>query len=184
MKVLKYYLSVLYRLIKQYKTHNHQQEILESPFIKLNTLATYNKDVYMEYPQKMLNFIQKKENNMRKKLLTLMLALTLGITLAAMFIGCSNKQQDKDSTTTPPSENIPSTDNDSSTSNEHSHTYSEEWTTDETYHWHAATCEHISEVSDKAPHSWDSGKVTQKSTCTETGIYTYTCTVCGKPKRR
>ena len=36
----------------------------------------------------------------------------------------------------------------------HSHTYSDKWTHDDTYHWHKATCEHEDEVSDKAEHSY------------------------------
>ena len=39
----------------------------------------------------------------------------------------------------------------------HTHKYSEDWTSDETYHWHAATCEHTTEVSDKAEHSYTDG---------------------------
>lgn len=35
----------------------------------------------------------------------------------------------------------------------HSHTFSEEWTTDVVYHWHAATCEHSGAVMDKAEHA-------------------------------
>ena len=51
----------------------------------------------------------------------------------------------------------------------HEHTFSEEWTSDATYHWHAATCEHTDEVSDKAEHIWDEGKVTNPGSCTEPG---------------
>lgn len=36
----------------------------------------------------------------------------------------------------------------------HEHTFSSEWTYDGTYHWHAATCEHKDEVSDKAEHTF------------------------------
>ena len=36
------------------------------------------------------------------------------------------------------------------------HTYSEEWTKDETDHWHVATCEHTTEISGKEKHSYDS----------------------------
>lgn len=36
----------------------------------------------------------------------------------------------------------------------HTHTYSDRWTYDETTHWHAATCEHADEVSDKAVHDF------------------------------
>ena len=45
----------------------------------------------------------------------------------------------------------------------HKHTYSEEWTFDETYHWHAATCGHTGEVSGKAEHTF----------------LAETCTICG-----
>lgn len=34
----------------------------------------------------------------------------------------------------------------------HTHTYATEWTKDATNHWHAATCEHTTEVKDKAAH--------------------------------
>lgn len=44
-----------------------------------------------------------------------------------------------------------------SNSEPHKHTYSSEWSYDKTYHWHAATCEHVDEVSDKAEHSFVDG---------------------------
>ncbi|MGN0823664.1 MAG: leucine-rich repeat domain-containing protein, partial [Candidatus Coproplasma sp.] len=44
------------------------------------------------------------------------------------------------------------------------HNYSDEWTSDAQYHWHAATCEHSDEISGKAEHTWDNGY----------------CSVCGK----
>ncbi len=34
----------------------------------------------------------------------------------------------------------------------HEHYYASEWTTDESYHWHAAVCEHKDQVADKAAH--------------------------------
>ena len=37
------------------------------------------------------------------------------------------------------------------------HTFSEDWTYDEKYHWHAATCEHSDQVSDKAEHTFANG---------------------------
>ena len=39
-------------------------------------------------------------------------------------------------------------------SDSHEHSFSKEWTSDETSHWHAATCEHTEEVSDKAEHTF------------------------------
>lgn len=38
----------------------------------------------------------------------------------------------------------------------HSHTFSSEWTTNETHHWHAATCEHAEEKSDYGEHVFGS----------------------------
>ena len=49
----------------------------------------------------------------------------------------------------------------------HEHTFSDEWAKDETNHWHAATCEHKDEVSNKAAHSFGTGDK---------------CTVCGYEK--
>ncbi len=60
----------------------------------------------------------------------------------------------------------------------HEHTYSTVWSNDATSHWHPATCEHTSEVSEKTAHTFDKGVVTKEATETETGIKTYTCTVC------
>ena len=59
------------------------------------------------------------------------------------------------------------------------HVFSEEWTTDLTYHWHDAICGHDS-VSGKAEHSWNQGEVTTPATHTTNGVKTYTCTICGK----
>ena len=64
----------------------------------------------------------------------------------------------------------------------HTHTYAESWTSDETYHWHTATCEHTDEVSGKSEHVWNSGEVSTEPTCTTVGKKTFTCTVCGQTK--
>lgn len=65
---------------------------------------------------------------------------------------------------------------------DHVHTYSDEWTSDNGNHWHAATCEHAEEVSGFAPHVWDSGVVVTDATETAVGEKKYTCTVCRKEK--
>ncbi|WP_443740364.1 formylglycine-generating enzyme family protein [Treponema sp.] len=65
----------------------------------------------------------------------------------------------------------------------HTHTYSTEWKSDETNHWHAAICEHTTEVSEKTAHTFDKGVVTKEATETETGIKTYTCTICKYEKK-
>ncbi len=66
---------------------------------------------------------------------------------------------------------------------EHKHTFDEsKWVSDATSHWRAATCEHTTEVKDKAEHTYDDGEITAPATCTEEGEKTYTCTVCGYKK--
>lgn len=50
----------------------------------------------------------------------------------------------------------------------HTHTYSDAWTYDNAYHWHAATCEHKEEISDKAEHVLVDGK----------------CSVCGYEEKK
>ncbi|MBO8426812.1 MAG: hypothetical protein IAC61_05845, partial [Firmicutes bacterium] len=65
---------------------------------------------------------------------------------------------------------------------EHIHTFAEEWTHDDTHHWHEATCEHTGEKDGYAEHTWDSGEVTTEAPCTTPGVTTYTCTVCDATK--
>ena len=48
----------------------------------------------------------------------------------------------------------------------HTHTFAGQWSQDPQYHWHAATCMHVEEVSDKAAHVFEDGK----------------CSVCGYRK--
>ena len=64
----------------------------------------------------------------------------------------------------------------------HTHIYETKWTYDENYHWHASACGHETEINGKAEHAWDNGVVTKEASETETGIKTYTCSVCGKTK--
>ena len=61
----------------------------------------------------------------------------------------------------------------------HEHTFAEEWTSDETNHWHAATCGHTTEVSGKAEHSFGEWTVTKEATEEAEGSRERTCTVCG-----
>ena len=63
---------------------------------------------------------------------------------------------------------------------EHKHKFATDWTKDETHHWYASTCEHTTEVSGKAAHSFGDWKVTQEPTCTEEGSKVGVCEVCKK----
>ncbi|MCQ2576461.1 MAG: hypothetical protein MJ162_06925 [Treponema sp.] len=62
------------------------------------------------------------------------------------------------------------------------HSYAAEWTSDETNHWHAATCAHPELRSEYEAHVWDGGKITKNPTATSTGILLYTCTTCKRTK--
>ena len=62
---------------------------------------------------------------------------------------------------------------------EHKHKFASEWTSDETNHWHSATCGHTTEVSAKAEHTFGDWQVTKEPTEEAEGIKERTCTVCG-----
>lgn len=64
----------------------------------------------------------------------------------------------------------------------HTHTFSTDWTKDDNFHWHAATCQHTEEVSGMALHAWDNGVITVQPTETSKGVKTFSCTVCGAAK--
>ena len=59
----------------------------------------------------------------------------------------------------------------------HTHTYSDTWSCDGTYHWHAATCGH-DEVSNKAEHTFGEWVVDNAATVDAKGSMHRTCTVC------
>lgn len=63
----------------------------------------------------------------------------------------------------------------------HTHTFATEWSKNDTEHWHAATCEHTDEVSDRAAHEFNV-EVTRTATAEQAGEAVYTCKVCGFSK--
>ncbi len=64
---------------------------------------------------------------------------------------------------------------------EHEHTYSEDWTITNDYHWHKATCEHTT-TKDKAQHDFDEGVIVKSATEEQHGEIKYTCQTCGYEK--
>ena len=81
--------------------------------------------------------------------------ILLGSLIAAILIGCTQPE--------PP----------------HVHTFSEAWTTDVTSHWHAATCEHTTEVSGKADHQFpETWKLVAAATEEAAGLEERFCEVC------
>lgn len=61
----------------------------------------------------------------------------------------------------------------------HPHTYSDDWTYNETYHWHSSTCEHKDELREKALHSFTEWVTDEEATEKKMGQKSRTCTVCG-----
>ena len=64
------------------------------------------------------------------------------------------------------------------------HTYGEEWTKDESGHWHDSTCDATAPTHDAikgnfAAHTFDEGKVTKPADYGVVGEKKFTCTVCG-----
>ena len=64
------------------------------------------------------------------------------------------------------------------------HNFAEEWSNDETYHWHACADKDCKEIKDKAEHSWNGGNVTVEPTTEKEGAMVYTCTVCRREKTK
>ena len=64
---------------------------------------------------------------------------------------------------------------------DHIHTFSDEWTTDEDFHWHAATCAHKEETKDKSRHNYnpDTWVITKEATIDEPGERYNVCENCG-----
>ena len=62
------------------------------------------------------------------------------------------------------------------------HNFAEEWSNDETHHWHAFADKGCKETKDKAEHSWNGGNVTVEPTTEKEGAMVYTCTVCRREK--
>lgn len=56
------------------------------------------------------------------------------------------------------------------------HTHDYTWESDAESHWQQCSCGHKLE---EAEHIWDQGKITREPDVNQTGIKTYTCTVCG-----
>lgn len=62
------------------------------------------------------------------------------------------------------------------------HNFAEEWSNNETHHWHACTDKGCKETKDKVEHTWDGGNVTVEPTTEQKGTMVYTCTVCRREK--
>ncbi len=90
----------------------------------------------------------------RKSLFGFIFAICLMVSSLFMLTACDN-------------------DKDPGKQNTHEHTYSTVWSSDETYHWHDATCEHTTEKSDLEQHN----DITWVNTSTQ---HWQVCGTCGR----
>ena len=98
----------------------------------------------------------QKEKTMKRKSLFTILAIALMLVLSLSVLTACNKDG--------------------------KHNFAEEWSNNETHHWHACTDKGCKETKDKAEHSWDGGNVTVEPTTEKEGAMVYTCTVCRREK--
>lgn len=94
-----------------------------------------------------------------------LLLIIATIAAAIAFSGCSNNNN-----------------NSEKPKDEAKHNYSEEWTSDNLYHWHECLDENCTSVKDKEYHSWNEGTVTTQPTYETSGEIVYTCLKCKKSK--
>lgn len=66
----------------------------------------------------------------------------------------------------------------------HEHTFSAEWTKDETNHWHAATCKHTNEKKDVAAHTFGEWEIAVAVDDNIDGLEKRKCTVCEYEEQR
>ena len=119
---------------------------------------------------------------MKQKLLTALLCIMLAAGCACGFAACDNDvgSGNGDQISTPvPDDEKPGEEEPEPDSEPHEHTYSEAWTSDGTYHWHAATCGHADEVSGKTEHDFGAWEEKFAATCTEEGLRVRVCRICG-----
>lgn len=112
---------------------------------------------------------------MKRKMLLVALVLVCALTCAFGLVACDNGNNDNGGTGNNGSnggDNKPS----------HTHTYSEQWSHNDSEHWRACTGADCDEVIDKAAHTWDNGTIIAEPTCTAKGEKTYTCAVCKATK--
>ena len=99
---------------------------------------------------------------MKRKMLLVALVLVCALTCAFGLVACDNGNNDNGGTGNNGSnggDNKPS----------HTHTYSEQWSHNDSEHWRACTGAECDEVKDKAAHTWDNGNITKEPTCTAKG---------------
>ena len=97
-----------------------------------------------------------------KRLSLIMFSSLLALSVGSL-IGCGSKKCEP----TPSEEPVPA----------HEHTFSSDWSSNATSHWHAATCEHKTFTSDLADHTFGQWTVVEPTETAE-GRQTRECSIC------
>lgn len=64
----------------------------------------------------------------------------------------------------------------------HEHTFSQEWSYDQTHHYHECEVKGCKVTDTKLVHNWDNGTITTPATPTQDGVKTFSCTTCTATK--
>ena len=122
----------------------------------------------------------KMKSNKLFIITTIFLAIIVVVLLVILLLrGCDepNEESIPDvSVNTEVSEEISEEVSEESAPAEHTHNYSDEWSSNETDHWHECEC---GDKADIANHAFGEWITTKEATETETGSKKRTCSVCG-----
>ena len=105
----------------------------------------------------------------------------IALAMSLMLVGCGKPADNPSSqggSKTPASSQKAS-------SSKHAHTFDEtKWESNETQHWHPATCEHTDAKGSAAAHTWveDTTRQAKAATCAAEGEKYLKCSVCGATK--
>ena len=94
------------------------------------------------------------------------------------YVSDNNATHEKDGTKTATCDRCDATDTILDVGTKLPHTYDAKWTSDDEYHWHKATCEHVTEVSGKAKHTAGEWIIDEAATYEKVGKRHKECEVC------
>ena len=110
---------------------------------------------------------------MKKKIVTL---VPLALLIVASLGSCRGNGDDTSKQSEVTTETSDQTNSESSST--HTHTHDAKWSSDDTSHWHNATCGDIARV-DEGNHEYGEWEVVEEATENFYGLKKHTCTVCG-----
>lgn len=112
-----------------------------------------------------------------KKLVLAALILLASVMVLLPLVGCDTNAGGDKPSSTDTSTQQPSGDGGNGTE-KHEHSFADMWSTSDTHHWKAATCEHTDEKSGYAEHTFGKYVSNYDATTEADGTKTRVCTVC------